>query len=148
MGPESLESQAEFLPEGKKNMSTNSGLAEIRAALLQWYPTSYAVGTDPCSLAFDGANIWVTNYGSSGSGSTVTKLAASTGALVDTYEVQQGPRGIAFDGTNMWVANDGESSVSKLLASTGGTVGHVPGWHQPLGSCFRRRQHLGHELGR
>ena len=36
----------------------------------------------PVNVAFDGANIWVANKGSGG---TVNKLLASTGALVGTY---------------------------------------------------------------
>jgi hypothetical protein len=34
-------------------------------AMLQWYPGSkvdYATGTGPSGVAFDGTNIWITNY--------------------------------------------------------------------------------------
>jgi DNA-binding beta-propeller fold protein YncE len=88
-------------------------LAETRAALLQWYPTTYPVGSNPYGVAFDGSNIWVTNFGSN----TVTKLLASGGALVGTYTVGSNPYGVAFDGTNIWVANDGDSTVTKIGAT-------------------------------
>lgn len=45
---------------------------------------SYPVGSQPYyagGIAFDGANIWVTN----GASNTVTKLLASTGTIVGTY---------------------------------------------------------------
>jgi DNA-binding beta-propeller fold protein YncE len=61
-------------------------------------------------VAFDGNNIWVAN----GGGSTVTKLLASSGAVVGTYSVGQVPDGVAFDGTNIWVANEGSASVTKI----------------------------------
>jgi len=56
------------------------------------------------------ANIWVANY----DGNTVTKLAAETAALVDTFPVGSFPYGVAFDGANIWVANSTSSNVSKL----------------------------------
>jgi hypothetical protein len=40
-----------------------------------------------------------------------------------TYAVGSSPTGVAFDGVNIWVANQGDNSVTKLLASTGATVG-------------------------
>src|ERR1022692_1755566 len=42
---------------------------------------------------------------------TVTKLLASTGAVVGTSGVGAQPIGIAFDGTNIWVANYNGNSV-------------------------------------
>ena len=45
------------------------GLNPLRVALLAWYEANegigtYAVGSRPRGVAFDGANIWVTNGGS------------------------------------------------------------------------------------
>jgi hypothetical protein len=55
------------------------GLNTQAIALLKWYPVrsgvQFAVGNYPICLAFDGANIWVTNAGDN----TVTKLRASDG---------------------------------------------------------------------
>jgi DNA-binding beta-propeller fold protein YncE len=67
-------------------------------------------------VAFDGANIWVTNY-ALGSGNTVTKLRASDGTVLGTFTVgpvNSAPRGVAFDGANIWVTNVGTNTVSKF----------------------------------
>jgi hypothetical protein len=105
-------------------------------ALLRWYTGSvtYSAGTGPWGLAFDGANIWVTNNG----GNTLTKILASTGATVGTYAPAglDGPYGIAFDGTNIWVANNLSGNVIELLASTGATVGTYPVGSLPFGIAF------------
>jgi hypothetical protein len=103
--------------QGPQGMS-GIGLKEYRAALLQWYPQTFAVGGSPFGVAFDGTNIWVANGGSS----TVTKLLASTGAVVGSYSVGSAPYGVAFDGTNIWVTGF-YGTVTKLLASTGSIVG-------------------------
>src|ERR1039457_1049453 len=54
----------------------------LQLALLYWYPAnltaSFAVGNYPGGMAFDGANIWVSNVADS----TVTKLRASDGYTV------------------------------------------------------------------
>jgi DNA-binding beta-propeller fold protein YncE len=51
----------------------------------------------------------VANFGSN----NVTKLLASTGAVLGTFPVGT-PFAIAFDGANIWVTNWGGRSVSKL----------------------------------
>jgi hypothetical protein len=86
----------------------------LKIALLKWYPinltTSFKVGRFPYGIAFDGANMWVTNEDDS----TVTKLRASDGANLGTFTVGPNPMGVAFDGANIWVANEGSATVSKL----------------------------------
>jgi hypothetical protein len=57
----------------------------LKVALLKWFPayrsTSFPVGKNPLGVAFDGANIWVTNqYGVS-----VTKLRANDGENLGTF---------------------------------------------------------------
>jgi DNA-binding beta-propeller fold protein YncE len=64
----------------------------------------------PQGVAFDGANIWVTN----GNSATVSKLRASDGTLLGTFTVGSTPQGVAFDGANIWVANGNSNTVSKL----------------------------------
>jgi YVTN family beta-propeller protein len=83
--------------------------------LLRWYPANqseiqFATGSGPYYVAFDGANIWVTNPYSN----SVTKLAASSGSVLGTFNVGSEPVGIAFDGANIWVANFNSNTVSKL----------------------------------
>ena len=99
------------------------GVNPLQLAPPKWSPYSsatFAVGVEPTGVAFDGANIWVTNYSSN----TVTELAAATGAVVNTYNpgTLSDPAGIAFDGANIWVANAAANNVSKLSAATGAVV--------------------------
>jgi DNA-binding beta-propeller fold protein YncE len=66
-------------------------------------------------MAFDGANIWVSNNTSN----NVTKLRASDGACVGgvpncTFSVGTQPASMAFDGANIWVSNSLSNTVSKL----------------------------------
>ena len=66
-------------------------------------------------VAFDGANIWVSNK----TLNTVSKLNAATGATIGTYSVGDGPWGVAFDGANIWVTTAGDDTVSKLYWGLG-----------------------------
>jgi YVTN family beta-propeller protein len=108
----------------------------MELALRKWYGanqvTTFAVGSSPHGVAFDGANIWVANYGSD----NVTKLNAATGAVVGTYAVGDGPIGIAFDGANIWVANYYGNNVTKLNAATGAVVGTYAVYVQPYSIEF------------
>jgi DNA-binding beta-propeller fold protein YncE len=45
---------------------------------------------------------------------TVTKLRASDGAALGTFQVGNAPDAIVFDGANIWVANYDDSTVQKL----------------------------------
>src|SRR5215813_2995916 len=88
----------------------------------------FAVGRGPEGVAFDGANIWVTNQFSD----NVTKLRASDGAVIGTYAVGKRPIGVAFDGASVWVTNLLDDSVTKLQALNGAVIGNyavgdVPG---------------------
>src|SRR5215472_7918361 len=104
---------------------TNSTKNPNQVAILHWYPanltTSFRVGQVPTGVAFDGANIWVTDL----LGQTVTKLQASDGAVLDTFAANR-PAGIIYDGANIWISG---STLSKVRASDGAVLGqfHVPG---------------------
>jgi hypothetical protein len=108
----------------------------LQVALLKWYPvnqvTAFAVGTSPTGVAFDGANIWVANAGST----NVTKLRASDGANLGTFAVGINPYGVAFDGANIWVANAGDNTVTKLRASDGAVLGTFDVGNGPHGVAF------------
>src|SRR5207248_3355407 len=80
---------------------------------------TFPVGNGPDWLAFDGANVWVTNHWDN----TVTKLRASDGAPQGTFAVGGGPQWSTFDGTNVWVSNLSSNNVTKLLASDGTVLG-------------------------
>jgi DNA-binding beta-propeller fold protein YncE len=62
---------------------------------------AFPVGTTPVGIAFDGANIWVTN----GISNNITKLRAGDGVVLGTFQAGTGPNAIAFDGVNIWVTN-------------------------------------------
>jgi len=107
-------------------------------ALLKWYTaisttqSNFTVGTGPVGIAFDGANMWVTNFASD----TVDVLRASDGAQVMTLTVGLAPYGAAFDGVNMWVTNDQENTVSVLRASDGAHVFTLTVGSGPDGIAF------------
>ena len=91
-------------------------------AILRWYPINqnpaeFGVGQGPAGAAFDGANMWISNYQSG----TVTKLRAGDGALQGTFIVGGTPSWMTFDGAHMWV-NTG-SNLIKLRASDGLQLG-------------------------
>src|ERR1700690_3193620 len=71
-------------------------------ALLRWYPASngisFAVGTSPYGIAFDGANMWVASYGSR----SITKIRANDGLTRNTIPFTGSPYYLAFDGSNIW----------------------------------------------
>jgi outer membrane protein assembly factor BamB len=105
-------------------------------AILRWYranlTTAFGVGSAPTGVAFDGKDIWVTNFTSN----DVTKLQASDGALLGTLAAGSSPSGVAFDGANMWIANQGSSSVTRLRASDGTSLGSFPVVFSPIAVVF------------
>ncbi len=107
-----------------------------RVATLHWYAVNetatFPTGSNPRGFAFDGADMWVTNFG----GSTVTRIRASDGAAVATYTVGLAPYSIAYDGANMWVVNTGANTVTEVRASDGTTVGTFPVGDIPRGVAF------------
>jgi outer membrane protein assembly factor BamB len=102
------------------------GLNLLQIALLRWYGAntsghSFPAGS-PVGVAFDGANIWVSNFNSN----TVTKLQTSDGANLGNFPVGTAPVGVAFDGANIWVTNKSDNDVTKLRASDGANLGNFP----------------------
>lgn len=85
---------------------------------------TFATGGEGGSMAaaFDGSNIWVTNFSGAGNG-TVSKLRPSDGKILGLYSVGPNPLGITFDGEFIWVANMGGASVTKLRAADGQLMG-------------------------
>jgi hypothetical protein len=83
------------------------------------------------NMAFDGANMWVGNYGDG----TVTKLRASDGKTLGTFSAGNAslPYGIAFDGQNLWISggtyivemrpSDGTLLLQQQLTGSLGSVG-------------------------
>jgi DNA-binding beta-propeller fold protein YncE len=102
-------------------------LNPLKVALLKWYnanvvPTEFPAGPNPVGVAFDGANIWIANYGAS----TVTKLRASDGQPLGSFHSGNAAAGVTFDGADIWVTNSTDNTVSKLRASDGKLLGTFP----------------------
>ncbi len=95
-------------------VATTVSRSPQQIALLKWGVSSvnntFAVGTKPRGICFDGASIWVANANSN----NVTKLNASTGAVQGTFAVGTFPVAICFDGASIWVANRDSNNVTKL----------------------------------
>jgi hypothetical protein len=119
-----------------------------RPSFLRWVSAKMAgnqfvAGANPFGVAFDGANIWVTNNGSN----TVTKLRASDGACVGTctfrvtgFAASANPLRVAFDGANIWVVFSSgfgvTNGVTKLRASDGTTLGTYSAGGYPVDVAF------------
>jgi DNA-binding beta-propeller fold protein YncE len=119
---------------------TSPNLQQI--ALLKWYTAIsttkvFTVGLYPSEIAFDGENLWVSNYPGDLVNSTVSVLRARDGALVGTYPAGLSPQGIAYDGANMWIANSNAAkTVTVLRASDGVRVMTQTVGTGPLGIAF------------
>ena len=78
------------------------------------------VGTTPIEMAYDGANIWVSDYTSS----DVTVVNESGTVLATIPLPGANPEGILFDGKDVWTANNGfdngpyANTVSKFDVSS------------------------------
>jgi len=92
-------------------------------------------------MAYDGANIWVGDFGDG----TVKKLRPSDGAVLGTFFAGGagiGPGLVAYDGANIWVTNLDPlrcstcQSVLKLRASDGAVLGTFPVGSNPVGMVF------------
>ena len=95
-------------------------ISDAQIAVLAWYQDPGramtvalpAGATTPFGVAFDGTNIWTTNY----STANVTRINPATGAGTNIpLPASSVPIGVVFDGTNIWTANSGTANVSKLL---------------------------------
>jgi hypothetical protein len=115
-------------------------------ATLKFYPAaqgnSFAVGTVPGSVVFDGSNIWVANtlVGS------ITKLRASDGAKLGTFPTRDFAAAMAFDGASIWVASLHQHSVTKMRASDGASLGTFQVGLSPRGGLAFDSEHVGFEF--
>ena len=92
-------------------VACGGGLTKIRpsdATIIGHYVTGIVVE----DVAFDGANVWVTDQ----STRTATKVRASDGVILGSYTVAGTAVGITYDGANMWVATSGKT-LTKIRAS-------------------------------
>jgi hypothetical protein len=80
--------------------------------------------TQLVGILYDGANICVTD-----AGTTPGKLFKldSSGAIIQTVNVDNNPRFPVFDGTNIWVPNFSSGSITVVRASTGAVLATLTG---------------------
>ena len=113
-------------------------ISDEQIAILAWYddPGRAAVinvGNEPGGIAFDGTNIYVTNY----LGNTVSVIDPATNTVTATINVGNGPAGIAFDGTNIYVTNFYDNTVSVIDPATKTVVGSpIAVGNAPYGIAF------------
>jgi hypothetical protein len=75
------------------------------------------LGAASAGLAFDGASIWVANYGTgSGTGSVSRVIVNPLSITTFTTGFNQ-PIGVLFDGANIWVTDAGDNTLKKLDTS-------------------------------
>jgi streptogramin lyase len=81
----------------------------------------------PYGVAIDGAgNVWVANYGSSGTGNSISEFTSSGTAVTSSTGYQGGlsaPYDIAVDSAgNVWVTSAGNSSITKFVGAASPVV--------------------------
>ena len=94
-------------------------ISDEQIAVLAWYEdpgaaATIAVGTSPSGVAYDGTNIYVTNFNSA----SVSVINPTTNTVTTTIAVGTRPFGVAYDGTNIYVTNNGSNSVSVINPAT------------------------------
>jgi DNA-binding beta-propeller fold protein YncE len=77
------------------------------------------VGNGAMGIVFDGSNVWVANRGDG----SVSKLRASDGQVLGTFDAPGAPYGVAFDGKNIWVT--GSPYLMKLRATDGALLSKI-----------------------
>ena len=107
-------------------------IALLRWDLIRPAPSIFSLTDTGEGAAFDGENIWIAHNHEN----TVTKMRASDGTVLGTYDVGSAPQGVAFDGTNIWVANLNSNNVTKLRASDGSLVATYPIFGKGFGIAF------------
>ena len=107
-------------------------IRSTKISKLNWWGGPYTNSMNPSygfagpfGIAFDGCNLWTTNF-NSGSGSSLTEIKASSGAFVQNISNStnpsygfNGPFNVIFDGTHLWVTNFQGNSVTGFNASDG-----------------------------
>lgn len=82
----------------------------------------HLLGLSGSGMAFDGTNVWAVRNGTN----NISKVNATTGAVVTTTPVGTRPVDAAFDGRYIWVANSTSNNLTKIDPGTGGVAGTFP----------------------
>ena len=78
----------------------------------------------PEGILFDGANIWVTDIGTTPG--RILELDSS-GGILKHINVGNAPQFPVFDGTNIWVPNNGSNTLTVIRASSGAVLATLSG---------------------
>jgi DNA-binding beta-propeller fold protein YncE len=117
-------------PNGLGTDGINVWVASGSGTLVEINPTTCAVantlqiGGTPALMAFDGANLWVTDY----TGNRVVEVSPTTGAILNTFPVGPGPYGIIYNPLTktIWIAislgNPGYLQVMNLTNTQSWTI--------------------------
>ena len=93
---------------------------------------SVPVPGEPWAIAYDGANMWVTNL----SRSSVTKIRAHDFAVLGEFPTDSQPMNIVFDGANIWTANFNSHNLTEIRACDGAHVGSFAAGGAPSSLAF------------
>lgn len=108
--------------------AATSTLSKVNATNGTFVDFTYPTGNTLGPIAFDSVtnSIWVVNTNLVNS---VSKINASTGAMIATYPTGVTPTAIAFDSTtsSIWVLNQVDKSLSKINVTTGTKVDYLVG---------------------
>ena len=88
---------------------------------IPWTTTTVTIGETLRGIAWDGSNIWVTDFGPD----TLMKLDAA-GSVLQTVTVGLNPSYLLFDGTNLWVPGVA-GKLTVVRASTGAVLATLTG---------------------
>lgn len=78
-------------------------------------------------VAFDGTNIWVTEYYSG----NLRKLNATTLASIATYAIEPGIWNLHYDGGSLWIASSATDEIIEFDVGTLAEVQRIPVLHYP-----------------
>ncbi|HKA37924.1 MAG TPA: S-layer homology domain-containing protein [Thermoanaerobaculia bacterium] len=99
----------------------------ITPGSIPWTVTTVTTGAfGNFGVAFDGANIWVSDH-SPGNGIGFARKVNAAGATLLTVTVGQNPDYLLFDGSNIWVPNSFDAAVSVIRASNGALLATLTG---------------------
>ena len=99
--------------------------------------TGVGQNANPDEMAYDGTNVWVTDYSSN-----AVSVVSPNGQLLNTIALSgstgpSNPEGIVFDGQYIWVANDSDAdSVTKIDAKSRTIVATYPVARAPDAVAF------------
>ena len=118
-------------PNGLVSDGVNIWVASGSGSLVAINATTCAItntvqiGGTPALVAFDGANVWVTDY----TGNRVVKVDAASGAIIKAFPMGPGPYGIVYNPATktIWIAiSQGNPGWIQVMNLTGTKAWSLP----------------------